>query len=58
MEASSDDNQLKPFVTKKPTVESFESIMKNGKLNESQKMKRAEIVLDFVLQSNQITIGE
>ena len=57
-EASSDDSEMDPIVTKKPTVESFESIMKNVKLRESHKIKRAEIVLDFILQSNQITIGE
>ena len=32
--------------------------MKNVKLKEGHKIKRAEIVLDFILQSNQITIGE
>ena len=32
--------------------------MKNVNLKGSQKIKRAEIVLDFILQSNQITIGE
>ena len=58
MEASSDDSEMDPIVTKKPTVESFESIMKNDKLKEDHKIKRAEIVLDFILQSNQITIGE
>ena len=58
MEASSDDSEMDPIVTKKPTVESFESIMKNVKLKEAHKVKRAEIVLDFILQSNQITIGE
>ena len=58
MEASSDDSEMDPIVTKKPTVESFESIMKNVKLKEAHKIKRAEIVLDFILQSNQITIGE
>ena len=58
MEASSDDSEMDPIVTKKPTVESFESIMKNVKLKEDHKIKRAEIVLDFILQSNQITIGE
>ena len=58
IEASSDDSEMDPIVTKKPTVESFESIMKNVKLKEAHKVKRAEIVLDFILQSNQITIGE
>ena len=58
MEASSDDSEMDPIVTKKPTVESFESIMKNVKLKEAHKVTRAEIVLDFILQSNQITIGE
>ena len=58
MEASSDDSEMDPIVTKKPTVGSFEAIMKNVKLKEGQKIKRAEIVLDFILQSNQITIGE
>ena len=58
MEASSDDSEMDPIVTKKPTVESFESIMKNVKLKEDHKIKRAEKVLDFILQSNQITIGE
>ena len=58
MEASIDDSEMDPIVTKKPTVESFESIMKNVKLKEDHKIKRAEIVLDFILQSNQITIGE
>ena len=58
MEASSDDSEMDPNVTKKPTVESFESIMKNVKIKEGHKIKRAEIVLDFILQSNQITIGE
>ena len=58
MEASSDDSEIDPIVTKKPTVESFESIMKNVKLKEGHKIKRAEILLDFILQSNQITIGE
>ena len=58
MEASSDDSEMDPIVTKKPTVESFESIMKNVKLKEAHKVKRAEIVLDLILQSNQITIGE
>ena len=58
MEASSDDSEMDPIVTKKPTDESFESIMKNVKLKEAHKVKRAEIVLDFILQSNQITIGE
>ena len=58
MEASSDDSETDPIVTKKPTVESFESILKNVKLKETHKVKRAEIVLDFILQSNQITIGE
>ena len=58
MEASSDDSEMDPIVTKKPTVESFESIMKNVKLKEAHKVKRAEKVLDFILQSNQITIGE
>ena len=32
--------------------------MKNVKLKESHKTKRIEIVLDFILQSNQIIIGE
>ena len=32
--------------------------MKIDKLKEIHKIKRAEIVLDFILQSNQITIGE
>ena len=32
--------------------------MKNVNLKESHKIKSAEIVLDFILQSNQITIGE
>ena len=58
MEASSDDSEMDPIVTKKPTVESFESIMKNVKLKEAHKFKRAEKVFDFILQSNQITIGE
>ena len=58
MEASSDDSEMDPIVTKKPTVESFESIMKNVKLKEAHKVKHAEIALDFILQSNQITIGE
>ena len=58
MQASSDDSKMDPIVTKKPTVESFESIMKNVKLKEDHKIRRAEIVLDFILQSNQITIGE
>ena len=58
MEASSYHSEMEPIVTKKPAVESFESIMKNVKLKEDQKIKRAEIVLDFILQSNQITIGE
>ena len=58
MEASSEDSEMDPIVTKKPTVESFELIMKNVKLKEDYKIKRAEIVLDFILQSNQITIGE
>ena len=31
MEASSDDSEMDPIVTKKPTVESFETIMKNVK---------------------------
>ena len=47
MEASSDDSEMdQKIVTKKPTVESFESIMKNVKLKEAHKVKRAEIVLD------------
>ena len=58
MEASSDDSEMDPIDTKKPTVESFESIMKNIKLKEAHKVKPAEVVLDFILQSNQITIGE
>ena len=58
MEASSDDSEMDPIVTKKPTVESFESIMRNVKLIEGHKIIRAEILLDFILQSNQITIGE
>ena len=49
MEAPSDDSEMDPIVTKKPTVESFESIMKNVKLKESHKIKHAEIVLDFIL---------
>ena len=57
MEASSDDSEMDPIVTKKTTVESFELIMKNVKLKETQKIKRAEIVLHFFLQSNKITIG-
>ena len=32
--------------------------MKNVKFDEGQKIKRAEIVIDFILQSNQTTIGE
>ena len=32
--------------------------MKNVKLKESHRIKLAQIVLDFILQSNQITIGE
>ena len=51
-------SEMDPIVTKKPTVESFESIMKNVKLKEAHKVKRAEVVLDFILQSSQITIGE
>ena len=58
MKASSDDREMNPIVTKKPTVESFESIMKNVKLKEGHKIKFAEIVLDFILQSKEITIGE
>ena len=58
METSSDDSEMDPIVTKKPTIESFESIMKNVKLKEDDKIKGEEIVLDFILQSNQITIGE
>ena len=58
MEASSDDSEMDPIVTKKPTVGSFESIIKKVKSKEAHKVKRAEIVLDFILQSNQITIGE
>ena len=58
MEASSDDSEMDPIVTKNPTVESFESVIRNVKLKEAHKVKRAEIVLDFILQSNQITIGE
>ena len=58
MEASSDDSEMDPIVTKIPTVESFESIMKNVKLKESHKIKRAEIAHDFILQSNKIIIGE
>ena len=58
MEASTDESERDPIVTKKPTVESFESIIQNVKLKEVHKTKRAEIVLDFILQSKQITIGE
>ena len=46
------------IVTKKPTPEAFESIMKTAKLKEAHKTKRAEIVLDLILQSSKITIGE
>ena len=54
MEAPSDDSKMDPIVTKKPTVESLESMMKNVKIKESHKIKRAEmeIVVDFILQSS------
>ena len=52
LNASSDDSGMNPIVTIKPTVESFESIMKNVKLKEAHKIKCLEIVLDLILQSN------
>ena len=58
MEASIDGRMEWIQLSKKPIVESFESIMKNVKLKDSHKIKRAEIVLDFITQSNQIAIGE
>ena len=58
MEASSDDSEMDPIVTKKPTVESFESIMKNVKFKEDRKIKRAEFVLVFILQSTKSLLGK
>ena len=57
-QASGDDSEMDPIVKRKPTVESCESIMKHAKLKEGHKIKRAEIVLDFFLQSNQIATRE
>ena len=52
MEASSDDREMDPMVTKKPTVFTI------TKFKQSHENKSAEIVVDFILQSNKITIGE
>ena len=58
MEASSDDSEMDPIVTKKSTVESFESIMKNVILKESHKIKRAEKFLIFFFNQTKSLIGE
>ena len=45
-------------LSNKPKIKSFESVMKIVKLKECHNTKQAEIALDFILQSNQINIGQ
>ena len=56
MDSVSDDSEMEPIITKKPK-NTFESIMAKVKLKETE-VKRAEIVLDIILQSDKVTIGK
>ena len=60
MDSISDDSEIDPVVTKKPesAPASFESIIGLVKLKEKHKIQRAEILLDLILQSEAVTIGE
>ena len=55
-----DDSEIDPVVTKKSesAPASFESIMALVKLKEKHKIQCAEILLDLILQSEIVTIGE
>ena len=60
MDSISDDSEIYPVVTKKSesAPATFESIMALVKLKEKHKIQRAEILLDLILQSEAVTIGE
>ena len=58
MDSISDDSEMEPFITKKKPKITFESIMAKMKLKETHEVKRAEIVLAIILQSDIVTIGE
>ena len=57
---SDDSGEIDPIVTKKPesAPASFESIMGMVKLKEKHKIQRTEMLLDLILQSEAVTIGE
>ena len=58
MNGFGNDGEMNSIVTKKPTVKLFVSIMNNVKLKEAQKIKRAKIVRNLILQSTKMNIGE
>ena len=60
MDSISYDSEIDPVVTKKPETApgTFESIMALVELKEKHKIQRAEIMLDLILQSKAVTIGE
>ena len=60
LDSISDDSEIDPVVTKKQesAPATFESIMAVVKLIEKHKIKRAETLLDLILQSEAINIGE
>ena len=60
MDSISDDSDIDLVVTKKSesSPATFESIMALVKLKEKDKIQRAEILPDLILQSEAVTIGE
>ena len=59
MDSMSDDSEIDPVVTKKSeSAPATEPIMALVKLKEKHKIHRAEILLDLILQSEAVTIGE
>ena len=60
MNSISDDSEIDPVVTKKSesAPATFESIMALVKLKKKHKIQRAENLLDLILQSEAVTIGE
>ena len=57
MDSISDDSEMEPIITKKPK-NTFDFIVAKVRLKETHKVKRAELVLDIILQSDIVTIGE
>ena len=60
MDSIRHDSEIDPVVTKKPETApgTFESIMALVKLKEKHKIQRAENMLDLIVQSQAVTIGE